>query len=136
MSMKKIYFQRQIDFEIAELSEKFTMAAAIANRLETIEKRGGIKGRDIAQLLDTTPETVSRWKTGRTDPQRDRRDRILTLEWLIGELAELYPPDEARLWLFAPHRLLDGDRPADRIQTDRVDDVLTLINQLKSGAFL
>ncbi len=112
------------------------MAAAVANRLEQIEKRGGIRGRDIAQLLDTTPETVSRWRTGRVEPQWKILQRLLTLEWLIGELSELYPPDEARLWLFAPHRLLDGDRPADRIQRGQTDDVLALINQLKSGAYL
>ena len=101
-----------------------------------IEKQGGIRGRDIAQMLETTPETVSRWRTGRVAPQMERLQRLLTLEWLIGELAELYAPDEAKLWLFAPHRLLGGDRPADRIQRAQVDDVLALINQLKSGAYL
>lgn len=112
------------------------MSSALARRLEAIETQGGIKGRDVAQLLDTTPETVSRWRSGRASPQRERLQRLLSLEWLIGELSELYSPEEARLWLFSPHKLLGGDRPADRIHQGRVDDVLALIDQLKTGAYV
>jgi transcriptional regulator with XRE-family HTH domain len=112
------------------------MAPALARRLDTIKSRTGIKGRELAQLLNTTPETVSRWQTGRAEPHRERLEQLLTLEWLSDLLAEFYVPDEARLWLFSPHRLLGGDRPADRIQAGRVEDVLALIEQLKTGAFV
>lgn len=110
--------------------------SAVASRLDAIKDRGGIKGREIAQLLDTTPETVSRWNTGKTEPQPDRLQRLLALEWLLDQLSDLYEPEEARLWLFSPHRLLGGDRPADRIQAGKVDDVLALIAQLRDGAFI
>jgi transcriptional regulator with XRE-family HTH domain len=112
------------------------VASAVATRLDAIRMRGGIKAREVAQLLDATPQTVSRWQTGKVEPQPDRLRRLLTLEWLISELAEFYTPQEARLWIFAPHQLLGGDRPADRIQQDRVDDVLALISQLRDGAFV
>jgi transcriptional regulator with XRE-family HTH domain len=110
--------------------------SALAERLDSIRTRGGIHSREVAQLLDTTPQTVSRWRTGKVSPQPQGLQRLLTLEWLIGELAEFYTPDQARLWLFAPHRLLGGDRPADRIQRGQVDDVLALIAQLSDGAFV
>ena len=110
------------------------MAGAVGNRLDRIKELAGIKSREVAQLLDTTPETVSRWQSGRAAPQPERLQRLLVLEWLIGELSVLYPPEEARLWLFAPHPLLDGQRPADRIQAGRLDDVLAIIEQLKTGA--
>lgn len=110
--------------------------SALAARLDKIRDRGGIQSRDVAQLLDTTPQTISRWRTGKVSPQRQGLGRLLTLEWLIGELAEFYSPEEARLWLFAPHRLLGGERPADRIQNGHVDDVLALIAQLSDGAFV
>ncbi len=112
------------------------MASAVAERLDTILERSGMRSREVAQLLDTTPQTVSRWRTGRATPQPDGLQRLLTLEWLIGELAEFYEPDQARLWLFSPHRLLSGDRPADRIQGGQLDDVLALIHQLSDGAFV
>jgi transcriptional regulator with XRE-family HTH domain len=109
--------------------------SAVAARLDSIRKRGGIKSREVAQLLDTTPETISRWQAGRTEPASDRMQRLLTLEWLVDQLGEFYPPDEARLWLFAPHRQLAGARPADRIQQGHVDEVLALIAQLRDGAY-
>ena len=112
------------------------MASAVANRLDSIRDRGGIKSREVAQLLDTTPQTVSRWRTGKVEPQPDRLQRLLTLEWLLAELAEFYEPDEAHLWLFAPHRLLGGERPASRIQQGKLDDVLALIAQLRDGAYV
>jgi Protein of unknown function (DUF2384) len=40
------------------------------------------------------------------------------------------------MWLFAPRRLLGGERPADRIQQGKLDDVLALIAQLRDGAFV
>jgi transcriptional regulator with XRE-family HTH domain len=112
------------------------VASAVATRLDAIRDRGGIKSREVAQLLDTTPQTVSRWRSGKVEPHSERLHRLLALEWLIGELAEFYPPDEARLWLFSPHRLLGGERPADRIQQGKTDDVLALIAQLRDGAFV
>lgn len=109
--------------------------AAVVSRLKTIRKRGNIRSREVAQLLQTTPETVSRWNTGKTEPQPESLQRLLSLEWLLDQLSELYAPDEARLWLFSPHRLLGGERPADRIQAGRIDDVLELIAHLHDGAF-
>lgn len=112
------------------------MTTALASRLTAIQSRGDLKARDVAQLLDTTPQTVSRWRKGKAEPQHGRLERLLTLEWLMGELGEFYSPPEARLWLFAPQRLLAGQRPADLIQRGRVDEVLAAISQLKDGAYV
>lgn len=112
------------------------MSGAIANRIEAINRLAGMKGREVAQLLNTTPETVSRWRGGKVEPQPDRLQRLLLLEWLVTELSEFYPPNEARLWLLSPHPLLGGERPADRIQQGKLDDVLAIIEQLKTGAFV
>src|SRR5437660_5250138 len=112
------------------------MTVAIATRLDQIRKFAGVSAREVAQLLNTTPETVSRWRTGRTEPQPDRRDSLLRLEWLVKELSELYPPEEAHLWLYSPHKRLAGQRPADLIQAGKTEDMLRVIAQLKDGAFV
>jgi transcriptional regulator with XRE-family HTH domain len=111
------------------------MPTPLAKRLERIKTLGGIRGRDVAQLLDTTPETVSRWSSGKVEPRRDRLKRLLTLEWLMDELAQFYSPDEAKLWLFSPHRLLKGETPADRIQTGEFEEVLTIFEQLRDSTY-
>jgi len=111
------------------------MSTPLAARLDRIKTLGGIRSRDVAQLLDTTPETVSRWSTGRVEPQRDRLKRLLTLEWLMDELAQFYTPEEAKLWLFSPQRLLQGETPADKIQRGEFEDVLTIFEQLRDGTY-
>jgi DNA-binding transcriptional regulator YiaG len=48
------------------------MATAIARKLDSIKNRSGVSAREVAQLWATTPQTVSRWQTGRASPQPDR----------------------------------------------------------------
>lgn len=112
------------------------MASAVAARLDSIKAHAGVQSREIAQLLDTTPQTISRWQQGRVDPHSAKLQQLLTLEWLADQLSEFYEPDDARLWLFSRHRLLGGDSPADRIKDGRAEDVLALIEQLRDGAFV
>jgi len=111
------------------------MATAVAKRLDSIKERSGITSREVAQLLDTTPQTVSRWQTGRSTPRPQSLDRLLRLEWLADQLGQFYPAEEARLWLFSPHPELGGERPADRIAEDRMDEVLEIIDRLQSAAY-
>lgn len=111
------------------------MANPLSLRLDGIQNKANVSDREVSDLLNTRPETVSRWRTGRTEPQPRSLELLLRLEWLIGELSELYGPDDARLWLYSPHKLLNGDRPADRIKHEQMDDVLRLISQLKDGAY-
>ena len=54
----------------------------------------------------------------------------------MDQLAELYEPDEARLWLFAPHRLLNGKTPVDRLQEGEFDEVMAIIDHLKDCAYV
>jgi transcriptional regulator with XRE-family HTH domain len=112
------------------------MASALADKITRIKALADISGRDVAQLLDTTPETISRWSTGKVDPQRERLQRLLELEFFLSELAEFYAPAEARMWLFAPHKMLDGETPADRIQNGDTEAVFAIIDQLRSGAYV
>ena len=112
------------------------MSNAIADRLQTIEKVSGLTDREMAPMIHTTPETISRWRSGKTEPQPKLRDNLLHLEWLVSQLAELYQPQQARLWLFAPHKLLSGERPVDLIERGDFEKVLQIIDQLKDGAYL
>ena len=110
--------------------------SALGKKLENIRVKSGITSREVAQLLKTTPQTVSRWQSGQSSPHPKSLDRLLALDWLAEQLAQLYKADEARLWLFSRHQLLAGDRPVDRIADGRIKDVLQLIEQLQSGAYL
>lgn len=111
------------------------MATAVARTLDSIRESGGIRDREIAQLLDTTPQTISRWQTGKTTPAPYSLDRLLRLAWLAGRLSQLYPPGDARVCLFGPHRDIGGERPVDQIAEDRMDDLLAILDRLQSAAY-
>lgn len=110
------------------------MATAIARKLDSIKNRSGISAREVAQLLATTPQTVSRWQTGRTSPQPGSLDRLLKLDWIADQLGSVYEPDEARLWLFSPHTELDGRSAAELIAEGRTEEVLAIIDRLQSSS--
>jgi transcriptional regulator with XRE-family HTH domain len=112
------------------------MPGAVAVKLQSIKDKTGIGGRQVAELVGATPQTVSRWQQGRVDPQQAHLQRLLTLEWLASELAEFYEAGDAKVWLFSPNKLLRGATPAQLIQQDKVDDVLAVIEQLKTGAYV
>lgn len=112
------------------------MSSALAHRLDSIKDQAGVRSREIAELLDTTPQTVSRWQQGRVDPQPTKLRQLLGLEWIASQLAEFYEPADARIWLYSHHRLLGGRRPADLIAEDDLDAVQALINQLRDGAYV
>jgi len=108
---------------------------AVAKRLDVITQKTGVKEREVAQLLSTTPQTIYRWRSGQVEPQTNHLRRILDLAFAAEELGELYAPDEARLWLFERNKLLDLKRPVDLIAEGHIDAVLQVISQLKDGAY-
>lgn len=54
---------------------------------------------------------------------------------MASQLAQVYAPGDARVWLFSPHRDLEGERPVDLIASDRMDEVLAIIDRLQSAAY-
>lgn len=109
--------------------------SAIARKLETITKKGGMRLVDIANVLGARPETVSRWNQGKAFPHSSTEKLLLELEWVVDQLSEVYDPKEARLWLFSRQRALDGQVPADLIAQGQIDKVLDVIGQLKDALF-
>jgi transcriptional regulator with XRE-family HTH domain len=109
---------------------------AIARRIHTIQEKGAMRSVDIAHLLGTRPETVSRWNQGKAFPRPDTQKLLLDLEYLIDELSDLYAPQEARLWLFSRQKLLGGETPAELIHRGRTHEVLAVINQLRDGVYV
>ena len=111
------------------------MSTVVAQKLRAISE-GGVRPTDVAQLLRTRPETVSRWNSGRNQPQGESLHKLLELEYIVQRLRELYEPEEARLWIFSRHKALDDQRPADLIQQGRTDEVLRAIDQLADSIYL
>jgi hypothetical protein len=109
---------------------------AIARRLEAIQTKGAMRSADVANVLDVRPETVSRWNQGKALPHPATEKQLLELEFIVDQLSDFYEPHEARLWIFSRQRMLNGEIPAELIQKGRVDEVLTIVNQLRDSVYL
>jgi transcriptional regulator with XRE-family HTH domain len=112
------------------------MSNAVARKLDSIRNKGGMKNIDVANVLGLRPETVSRWNQGKAFPQPDAERTLLELEYIIDELSDFYDPQEARLWLFSRQKLLNGQVPAELIQKGRIDEVRSVIAQLRDSVFI
>ena len=112
------------------------MSTAVARILGDLRERGGLKGADIANIVDVSPPTVSRWTTGKGSPPLHTQTVIADLRYVVECLSDLYSPAETRLWLHTPHPLLERERAVDLIHEGRTEEVLAVIDRLEDGAYL
>jgi transcriptional regulator with XRE-family HTH domain len=110
--------------------------SAIVWLLDVLKTEGGLQGRDIANIVDVSPATVSRWVNGTASPGLHTQMVIAALRYVVDRLSEFYSPDEIRLWLHAKHALLGNERAVDLINADRTEEVLAVIDRLNAGAYL
>ena len=108
----------------------------VARKLESLRSKGAMQNVDVANLLGTRPETVSRWNQGRAYPHPNTEKTLLELEYILDQLSELYEPDEARQRIFSPKKLLSDASPAALIREGRIDEVLRLVSQLRDWVYL
>jgi uncharacterized protein (DUF2384 family) len=111
------------------------MASAVAKLIDDLRERGGLKGMDVANVAAVSPATVSRWSSGRAFSHPRTQLLISDLRYVVDRLAELYSPDETRVWLYSKHRLLDGKRPIDLVHEGRADEVLAVVESLDEGTY-
>lgn len=57
-------------FELAVARELATVGPATGETFRFMRKSIGMRAADLAELLDVTPETISRWETGKLDVAR------------------------------------------------------------------
>ncbi len=109
---------------------------AIARKIKSIEDKGGMRSIDIANIIGSRPETVSRWNKGKAFPRHEAEKLLLELEYIVEQLSDIYEPSEARLWLFSPQKLFNGQRPVDLIQNRKTEEIMGALDQLRDGVYL
>lgn len=112
------------------------MSTAVGRILEELRTRGGLQSKDIANIVDVSAATVSRWSNGKGTPQLRTQTVIAELRYVIDRLSDFYTPDETRLWLHSKHPLLRDERAIDLINAGRTEEVLAAIERLDAGAFV
>jgi len=112
------------------------MSTAVARIIDDLRTRGGLQGKDIANIVDVSTATVSRWSRGTGQPSLRTQTVIADLRYVVDRLSDFYTADETRLWLHAKHPLLNGERAIDLINQDRTEEVLAVIDRLEAGAYV
>ena len=112
------------------------MQTVVAQIINDLRDKGGLQGKDIANIVDASPATVSRWSKGTANPSIQKQTIISDLRYVVDRLAEFYSPDEARLWLHSRHPLLNNERAIDLINAGRTLEVLAAIERLSADVYL
>ena len=111
------------------------MKGAVARLIEGLRERGGLKGSDVANITAVSQATVSRWAAGKASPHPRTQLVISDLKYVVDRLAEFYTPEQTRIWLYARHPLLEGQRAIDLIHAGEADKVLEVIESLEDGTY-
>jgi uncharacterized protein (DUF2384 family) len=112
------------------------MSVAFAQVLKDLKHEGGLQGKDIANIADVSPATVTRWTQNSATPTLSMQIVLNDLRYVVNRLAEYYTSDETRLWLNSRHALLENQRPIDLIRSRRTEGVLAIIERLAAGVYL
>ena len=118
------------------MANAITERNVVAEKLDLLKSRAAIRAVDVANMLSTTPETVSRWNRGRAYPRPGKESLLVDLEYVVERLSEFYSdPQTARAWLYSRHKYFDGLRPADLIQEGRIEEVLEVIQAMADPTY-
>ena len=112
------------------------MSTAVSRILDDLRAHGGLQGKDIANIVNVSTATVSRWAHGSGTPNLRTQTIIAELRYVVDRLSDFYTPDETRLWLHSRHPLLNGERAIDLIYNGRTEEVLAAIERLEAGAYV
>ena len=112
------------------------MSNVVARRLESIRTKGAMRHVEVANLLGTRPETVSRWNQGRAYPHAGTEKALLELEFIVDQLSDYYEPNEARQWIFSPQKHLRGISPAELIRQGKIGEVRRLVDQIRDAVYV
>ena len=104
---------------------------AVSEKLELLRTKAALRSVDVANMLGTTPETVSRWHRGRAYPGPTEENLLANLEYIVERLSEFYSdPGTERVCLYSRHKFFGGPRPADLIREGRIEEVLEAIRAM------
>jgi transcriptional regulator with XRE-family HTH domain len=113
-----------------------TKATAVSRFINALNEEGGLTSSDLANIMDVSKATVSRWKSGAVTPQPSTQLVLSDLQNVVGRLREYYTADEIRMWLYARHPQLAGARAIDLISQNRSEDVLRILDRLDVDVYL
>ena len=117
--------------DVAQL-EKESAANAIRRATEDF----GLNFSEVASALGVHRQTVFRYRKQKSVPSAKVQDRLAKIRELFFLLDEVFLDRDAQLeWLYGPVPMLRGRRPIDLIRKGELDEIVSVLAGLQSGAF-
>jgi hypothetical protein len=110
--------------------------STVARYINELERVGGLRGTDIANITSVSKATVSRWTKGALKPRPNTQLVLSDLHYIVGRLQEYYTADEIRIWLYARQPQLEGERAIDLINRGQSERVLNVLDRLDAEVYL
>lgn len=89
---------------------------------------------EIGELTKVSERQVQRWAAGTSKPEAAPRKRLLELQFIVGELREVYTDEGVEIWLHGRNKVLSSRRPVDLLMQGEFDLVLEAVQRLQTGA--
>lgn len=108
-------------------------AGALAEKVGELITTLHLSHDEVGEIVDASGRSVARWASGDVVPHRLNKQRLIELAYVAEAVKGVIPADRANLWMFTPNRLLDHDKPADRIRQGDYRSVLAVIEAIADG---
>ena len=108
-----------------------------AQVIEWARKELELSYHEIGQMVNASGRTVMRWAGSETPPSRENRDRLTRVSEVRHLLESVFrEPNAAVEWLHGPVPALRGRTPLSLLLRGELDEVVGVLANLESGAFL
>lgn len=97
------------------------------------DTRRGLTLLEIGDIVGAGERAVQKWAAGTARPEGSKRDRLLELQYVIEELADVFTTEGIDIWLHSRQRSLQGRRPLDVLKAGEFETVLQLVERLAGG---
>ncbi|MFL5885840.1 MAG: hypothetical protein ACJ77M_12285 [Thermoleophilaceae bacterium] len=108
------------------------MNTAFANEAVRIHAATKMTDTQIGQAVGAAASTVRDWLNHRTNPTRERAQRIAELAEIVDRLGRVIPADYIAVWLYKPIEALDDESPIDLIARGEARRVAQVVSGLES----
>ncbi len=99
-------------------------------------KELGLNNNEVASALGVNRRTLYRYKNHENAPSPEVREKLGKLRVIAQLLSEIFIDKEAQFsWLYSPVPMLRGQLPIDRILSGELDEVVSVLAGLHSGAY-
>lgn len=107
------------------------------NTFEIFREEYAWNNADLADALEVSRRSIQRYSNGDSNPTRKVMEKIADLRDLSILLDEVFEDREGAVrWLHRSVPMLKGRRPVDLIRRGELDQVISTLASLYSGAFL